>query len=65
MTTRPRALLMDLDVDHAGASAHAILAVLADRDLSPTEDSVALWRALEAEHFQQSAQKEPVCMASG
>ncbi|RRD50326.1 HAD family hydrolase [Arachnia propionica] len=56
MTTRPRALLMDLDgtlMDHAGASAHAILAVLADRDLSPTEDSVALWRALEAEHFQR------------
>lgn len=55
MTTRPRALLMDLDgtlLDHAGASARAILAVLADCDLSPTDDSVALWHALEAEHFQ-------------
>ena len=56
MTARPHALLMDLDgtlLDHAGASTHAVLAVLADRDLSPTEDSVALWHALEAEHFQR------------
>ncbi|MDO5052399.1 MAG: HAD family hydrolase [Pseudoclavibacter sp.] len=56
--TRPRALLLDLDgtiLDHERANRSAILSVMATAGItgSNPDESVSLWRDLEAEHFQR------------